>query len=234
MILDDRQLLACLKSLRPANVSFQVTPTTTVTPDTMDWVFDSTNPFRKWLEDDQQALFGIHGKPGSGKSTLMRRLIHDPTTRSILAGHASFQWQISVYFFYDGGSSSDQRTITDLLLTILHGIVRAENDLVRTILPIYQEYVVCPRENGQTVQSWDFATLQDALEAVCYQEKVDFHMLLFVDALDEHAEEGQSTSASQNQLLDALETLATRRQKQVVPRIKLCVASRSLPVFWTD
>ena len=61
--------------------------------DTFEWLFDeqfeSLNgsvSFKEWLtakESKKEGLFWIRGKPGSGKSTLMRLLADDPRTSSL-------------------------------------------------------------------------------------------------------------------------------------------------------
>jgi DNA replication protein DnaC len=62
---------------------------------TFSWIFyvenlprdDAQSNFKQWLEDRHasQNIFWISGKPGSGKSTLMRYLWESPQTRAALS-----------------------------------------------------------------------------------------------------------------------------------------------------
>jgi hypothetical protein len=50
--------------------------------DTFNWIFD-LEAFSQWLQVGT-GLFWIHGKPGSGKSTLMKLIFQSDITRNLL------------------------------------------------------------------------------------------------------------------------------------------------------
>ncbi|KAK3346493.1 hypothetical protein B0T25DRAFT_520896 [Lasiosphaeria hispida] len=49
---------------------------------TFRWVFD-VRPFSNWLQGGESSLFWIHGKPGSGNSTLMKFVSESRQTRNL-------------------------------------------------------------------------------------------------------------------------------------------------------
>ncbi|KAH6857077.1 hypothetical protein B0I37DRAFT_89683 [Chaetomium sp. MPI-CAGE-AT-0009] len=89
--------------------------------DTFNWVFDLP-VFSQWLQEGS-GLFWIHGKPGSGKSTLMKLIFQHRQTWELL-----HNWQrkslevIAGFFFHYRGSTiqkSFEGVIRSLILQIL-------------------------------------------------------------------------------------------------------------------
>lgn len=84
-------------------------------------------PFRFWLENcDDGGFFWIQGKPGSGKSVLMKHLLTSPQTKTILAAASAdiSKWHV-VYFFFDFRASRSLANTTDgLFRSLLQQIVR--------------------------------------------------------------------------------------------------------------
>lgn len=95
--------------------------------------------FRQWLSDDSR-IFHIAGKPGSGKSTLIRFLNEHPETRAQLRkwaaeGGDNSEPVISAVFFWNTGSRS-QKSMNGLYRTLLHGILKAHHeDLIPLLFP---------------------------------------------------------------------------------------------------
>lgn len=96
--------------------------------------------FRQWLSDDSRGIFHIAGKPGSGKSTLMRFLNEHPETRAQLRkwaaeGGDNSEPVISAVFFWNAGSRS-QKSMNGLYRTLLHGILKSHHeDLIPLLFP---------------------------------------------------------------------------------------------------
>jgi hypothetical protein len=92
--------------------------------------------FRQWLSDDTQGIFHIAGKPGSGKSTLMRFLKEHPETRAQLRkwaaeGGDNSEPVVAAVFFWNAGSRS-QKSMNGLYRTLLHSILESHHmDLSR-------------------------------------------------------------------------------------------------------
>ncbi|KAK0738941.1 hypothetical protein B0T18DRAFT_395150 [Schizothecium vesticola] len=96
--------------------------------------------FRQWLSDDSQGIFHIAGKPGSGKSTLMRFLKEHPETRAQLRkwaaeGGDETEPVVAAVFFWNAGSRS-QKSMNGLYRTLLHSILESHHkDLIPLLFP---------------------------------------------------------------------------------------------------
>ncbi|KAK4221550.1 hypothetical protein QBC38DRAFT_449071 [Podospora fimiseda] len=95
-------------------------------PGTFEWVH--TSSFRQWLTSEDEPIFWIIGKPGSGKSTLMISLVHSDQTL-VLAHHYPQRHILSHFFSADGGDleCNIKGLLCDLVSQLLsipqHGIV---------------------------------------------------------------------------------------------------------------
>ena len=193
---------------------------------TFRWIFDPTLvSFSKWLRSERTAenqgysqIYWIQGKPGSGKSTLMKFAMRDARTCDLLAARSMHAWKLAAFFFHDRGSNI-QKSLTGMMQEILHSILDQCQELLSFIAPIYQKLVQSQRTN---LPKWDIPALQEALLAIVHQRKVPFQFCLFLDALDEH--EGDN-----EQLAGFLKELTQNGGKNV--HLKMCLASRSWTVF---
>ncbi|KAK5632768.1 hypothetical protein RRF57_008482 [Xylaria bambusicola] len=82
-----------------------------VAPQSFDWVWSTT--FRKWLVGSfgSSVPFWIAGKPGSGKSTLMKYLVDNKKTRQLLTKVDKNFSIISFFFDYRAGESTANNCI---------------------------------------------------------------------------------------------------------------------------
>ncbi|KAI8676164.1 NACHT domain-containing protein [Fusarium sp. Ph1] len=86
---------------------------------TFDWILREGS-FVDWLSHGQ-SVFHIAGKPGSGKSTLVRFLCHDPRTDEILKQWATDSHVVRAnFFFWRHGESDLQRNLEGLFRGLLH------------------------------------------------------------------------------------------------------------------
>ncbi|KAI1862783.1 uncharacterized protein JN550_009930 [Neoarthrinium moseri] len=103
---------------------------------TMDWIFqdpkETSKPWDSFIgflrgDDD---VYWITGKPGSGKSTVMKYIQQDPRTNENLAVWASGREIIpaSFYFFYNGADM--QKTELGLLMSLLRTVLRQHPELI--------------------------------------------------------------------------------------------------------
>lgn len=106
--------------------------------DTFQWIFeeDASQPwdsFCNWLRDND-TVYWISGKPGSGKSTLMKFLIKDARTRDLLAQWTPGQQPLvfEVYFWLSG--TEIQRSLKGFLYSVIHQLVREDKLLIEKIL----------------------------------------------------------------------------------------------------
>lgn len=101
--------------------------------DTFLWIFDEDNErawdsFLSFLTSQEQKLYWISGKPGSGKSTMMKFLIGHDKSRELLEQWSTNPLIIS-YFFWLRGSST-QRSTKELLSSLIHQILESNPDII--------------------------------------------------------------------------------------------------------
>ena len=66
---------------------------------TFDWIFENPElEFRAWLQKGS-GVYWINGKPGSGKSTLMKHVYRHPQTIEIMAQRDQSRLQVTAAFF---------------------------------------------------------------------------------------------------------------------------------------
>jgi len=188
--------------------------------DTYNWVFNEDVGFASWLRDPRRDIFWIQGKPGSGKSTLMKYIMQAPRTSKLLPesesaawGLAKAQpWTVGSHFFHGRGNMVE-RTMTGLLCEVLHHILVHNLELIEHILPYYRG------------PGWHPSSLLESFDAIAAQRNSKINLCLFIDALDEHI-------GDHRDLLRDLENLLFKTSSHSL-RIKFCVSSRPENVFKT-
>lgn len=106
--------------------------------DTFNWAYDdSSTGLSEWLQKGT-GIFWIHGKPGSGKSTLMKYLYEDPRTEELLRAGS---WQsrarlTKASFFFHHRGRDVQKSFEGFLKSLLSQILEQEKSLSHLIHPI--------------------------------------------------------------------------------------------------
>ncbi|KAK7736619.1 hypothetical protein SLS53_006822 [Cytospora paraplurivora] len=100
---------------------------------------EAMGQFMRWLEADpkshQDAIFHISGKPGAGKSTLMKYLSqHENTRMHLQRWSKDKEVVIGAFFFWKPGSDS-QKSQHGLIRALLHSILSEAPDLIPTAFP---------------------------------------------------------------------------------------------------
>ncbi|KAF6812297.1 hypothetical protein CMUS01_13088 [Colletotrichum musicola] len=92
--------------------------------------------FVSWLRDEN-GLFYISGKPGSGKSTIMKSIANDSRTQHLLQGWAQDDGKdlILVQFFFWNSGTKLQQNIEGLYRSILWEVLKQRPDLTSHIFP---------------------------------------------------------------------------------------------------
>lgn len=193
---------------------------------TFEWIWTDTKlGFTRWLEDDNKAYW-ISGKPGSGKSTMMKHIYQ----RLSASDHRTINRPIFVAFCFHNRGSHMQKSFEGLLCSILHQVLTLEPRLVGVILPLYLE-----RKNSRG-RLWVFEDLMKVLLKFLEQDRVSVMLYLFLDALDEY--DGPPTRVS-----DFVQSILDMPNNPVT-KVKICFSSRlwnnfvdrfqSLPGFKMD
>ncbi|KAL3302258.1 High-affinity nicotinic acid transporter, partial [Colletotrichum asianum] len=181
--------------------------------DTFEWIFseNTSGNFSNWLRDSS-GIFWITGKPGSGKSTLMKFISGHEMTKSlanIWAGPK--QLLFASHFFWFGGTKL-QKSQEGLLRTLLFQISSNAPQLISKVFP--------DRVSGQFqyLESWSLEELSDAFKRLQALPNVPYRILILVDGLDEYS--GQGT-----ELTTFLQAITKSTE------IKVCCASRPWQEF---
>lgn len=144
----------------------------------------------QWLAT-KSGIFWVTGKPGSGKSTLMKFIAGEPKTKSILSRWAS-PVVVAAHYFWNSGSAM-QRSQEGLLRTLLYEIFRQCSRLI----PLVCEEQWCQVDySNDTLGFWSLSSLSEALSRISEKDvEIQQNLCFFVDGLDEF--EGDHDGQSQ-------------------------------------
>ncbi|KAI9172678.1 hypothetical protein HJFPF1_02188 [Paramyrothecium foliicola] len=164
------------------------TTTKTTKLSEIDAVWDD---FIHWLESGSDPYW-IQGKPGSGKSTLVKFLINCGATKLLLN-----RWQkdteIISHFFWRIGSEG-QNTLKGLLCSIAHQLLSRDRTYIAHVLE--QHTYAASKE---TRHDWSVPELRSFV--MTSLERWSRPLCLFIDALDEIASNGS------RELMDVIQEL---------------------------
>lgn len=190
--------------------------------ETLGWVFE--NPeigFMDWLHVGT-GIYWIRGKPGSGKSTLMKFLKTSQETEVGLKCSIPERYTISGWYFFHNRGSYLQKSLEGLRYSILHQIVLADERLAQLILPLYLQ-TVRPRRGDKSRNCWALADLEKGFEIIINQSLFPLRLCLFLDALDEY--EGRPEL-----VVDFLKSLVKTPLRSMTV-VKICFSSRPWTAF---
>jgi hypothetical protein len=206
-----------LKSLRLEETTSrrdQIEPTYS---QTFTWIFDDPDlQFRDWLQNGR-GIYWIQGKPGSGKSTLMKFLHTDKRTSEWLKDQVGETLVSCGWFYFYNRGSRIQKSFEGLLHSILYQILSREDKLAEIVLPIYLE------RSGKKRQHWTLHNLKQAFDLIVRQERFPLRFYLFLDALDEY--EGHPEIVA-----EFLKSIVTTPFKSMT-KVNVCFSSRPWNVF---
>lgn len=152
-------------------------------PAYLEWIWHQPSEgepgFVGWL-CNEAPVFWITGKPGSGKSTLMKYLAEHESGSEILQRHHRCSWSI-VHFYFDYRSGKRvPNSLEGMLRSILYQLVGANstaNQAVRQELNA--------RHGHALYENLDMSDLQKAFRIACKAISRTHKICAFVDGLDE-------------------------------------------------
>ena len=168
-------------------------------PDTLDWILKKTRQdfpehehlavsFADWLKSGQ-GVFNITGKPGSGKSTLMKHLVATRfcETQSLLQKNPQAEGKrvlITRSFLWMLGQSRHQRSYIGLVRSLLHELLTRAPDLIPGVFP---EHWARGLDLPYPQQTLDIPAeeFEKAMARALTLGFAKYHMCIFIDAADE-------------------------------------------------
>ena len=168
-----------------------------------------------WLRSDDP-VFWIQGKPGSGKSTLMKYLIEHERTKSLVSKTSIPIFLIS-YFFYELGDPQEKAFVSLLHAFAYRLLVKLQVISMKAsaiLIQILEPYIPKTRKGP-----WAQKVLQEALRHVVIRFPINAGVVLFIDGFDEC----EGSHADQLEFLKGL--VETSKVSKL--SIKICIASRA-------
>jgi hypothetical protein len=183
-----------------------------------------------WLQTGN-GLYWVSGKPGSGKSTLMKFVANHSMTRTALQRWAgSNPFLIATHYFWIAGNPL-QKSIEGLLRSLLFEVFVQHPDLIPTAVPERWEAarnrvagggrLTTPERASAPMtihRSWTTREMVEALERLASNQSDAPRFCFFIDGLDEY-------DGNHQEVASMLSRLASYRN------FKVCVSSRPWNVF---
>lgn len=176
-----------------------------ISEEEVDEVDRSWDIFCSWLRSNDN-VFWVQGKPGSGKSTLMKFIIDSNNTTRLLESWDQNARVLS-YFFWKIGSES-QNSIRGLLCSLLHDILFNDNGATEGVL-----HQFAFSQSKDYYKEWSTEEVDEVLFSLLHTSSR--FTCIFIDGLDEISDK------------DGFRTLMTIVERlRSCPNVKLCTSSR--------
>ncbi|KAI1124592.1 hypothetical protein F5Y10DRAFT_284914 [Nemania abortiva] len=197
--------------------------------ETLSWVFDPANSnhnakkaagedFIAWLREGS-GFFHISGKPGAGKSTMMKHICsQEDLDNHLKVWCQSAQLGRGEFFFWWSGTT-EQKSLKGLLRGILHSILHKNRELIPTAFPDLWKLTLTHSSSSRELEYRDFQQGLDNIFKYAGQS-LSYKFALFIDGLDEF--EGRHL-----ELIDTMKLWVERYPST----LKICVSSREYAVF---
>jgi len=195
--------------------------------DSFEWIFDSNanrgntearwSSFTEWLAAADSKLYWITGKPGSGKSTLMKFILNHPRLELLLREWAGdLPLHIVSFYFWNAGSDYLQKTLEGFIRTILYQILSQSPALVAQVAPRHHAMFSILRDPHAAFPNWTYKELWESLQLML--SNCEIRIALWVDGLDE-------IEGTPVQITEVLREIGSHKC------VKICAASREWPEF---
>ncbi|OJK02963.1 hypothetical protein ASPACDRAFT_40278 [Aspergillus aculeatus ATCC 16872] len=190
---------------------------------TYRWVLHQQNPSSvvAWLSapTDTEPIYWISGKPGAGKSTLMRYLDQNLKSEEHMLPWASGSTVIRAsYYFWNAGNAL-QKSFEGLVRSLLAQILEQQPELIARIMTLGPKYN--PRTWGSSIVEWTQSELLSLLHLCIGVLQDRYRILLLIDGLDEY----EGTDELRRDVIRSLTGL------NGMASVKICLSSRPWNVF---
>ncbi|KAK5057776.1 hypothetical protein LTR84_011777 [Exophiala bonariae] len=199
--------------------------------DTCEWIFakqrgpspHTWSNFPTWLssENETASIYWVHGKPGSGKSTLMRWLDQNLTDTQLGAGADNGSMLRARHFFWNSGTTL-QKSLAGFLRSICAQMFEQAPEHIPEVVQTKRWTTALLVGYDSSSMEWTEMELIDTLKSVISTASKSAKILLLIDGLDE-IDDGREGNLER--LIDLLLALAKH------PMVKICVSSRPWNIF---
>lgn len=183
---------------------------------TCNWLF-STTEYDDWIKrrniEVHHGLLWIKGKPGAGKSTLMKEALHRTETKNSRTGTTT-----AGFFFNARGTEMLEKNPLGLYRSILHQVLQQD---LRALSYFVQDYQRKMQTEGQI--HWHEEDLQRFLFRT-YASQDSRPAFIFIDALDECDED------EVRNVVEFLRDLTTKAWSAGA-QLNVCLSSRHYPLI---
>lgn len=167
---EEKRWAALKKALGFRRMGFRLDTVNPAHADSCRWVLD-TEGFKRWrdpkLRDSHHGFFWIKGKPGAGKSTIMKYLYEYVQSQRL-------DFVVLAFFFNARGELLEQ-SVEGMWRSLLHQLL--------SMVPECREIVEIP-DSYENEQTWEVATLRELFRKAVLRLR-DRKVICFIDALDE-------------------------------------------------
>ncbi|KAK0662486.1 alpha beta-hydrolase [Cercophora samala] len=214
--------------------------TATATTEAENGIMHPNSDLKSWLSESQdQNLFWITGRPGSGKSTIMRYVLDNKRTKQYLSGSEQLmggnntvrlgqsEWLIIGLFITDRGAQ-EQRQWFPMMQGILYQLLQSQPSLIPSVMPMAEtvhRHAQGKGASGEVTYNWTYSTVEKMLEYCKSQTRHPVKALIMLDGLDELQKQDDARQA-----VSFFRSLVAR-QDTSQNTFKVCVASRSENLF---
>lgn len=206
--------LRLLRTLRFNSMGFRYSKIPDAHANTFQWMFDNT--FAQWLTSSHP-VFWISGKPGSGKSTLVKFLVDNLDLSRYLQGWAHGAKVVAAsYFFWINGTEM-QKSQEGLLRSLLYDLLRQHPEPIQSVFPRQWQWLEAGYRE-EDMPPWSRQDLLAGLTRLLHGGFSGVKYCIFIDGLDEY--EGE-----QEDLIRVIRRLVN------INNVKMCIASRPWNVF---
>lgn len=182
----------------------------------LEWIWEH-EAYTQWSTSDKSRLLYIEGKPGSGKSTLVKYFRHHLQERESVAESG-----IMAKFFYSHREGEPHSSHTHMLRAVLCDILhQSESFFYHHFQYWYRQLSALQSLAHGNVIEWDYESLKEVFSSL-FDYSLAGRLYIILDAVDESAE---------NDRQDMLQLLLQLCEKTTNYVVRVFVASRPLPVL---
>lgn len=196
---------------------------------TFEWIFakpsisDHNKPlwpdFTEWLQSPSQEIYWITGKPGSGKSTLMKHIAEHTNTIAALNRWTMPRPLLLAKFYFWNAGTSLQKSQLGLFRTLLWQCLSRMPSITPRVCPRrWALYKVFGYQAFDATPNWSWAELMESFSLILPLIGDSFNLALFIDGLDEF-------SGTHEKLIDFINLFRGQQGS------KICISSRPWNVF---